>query len=39
MGQIADEMSLPGFVRRLLPAAVGFPLGPVLTLSLRSFAR
>ena len=39
MGQNADEMSLPAFVRRLLPAAVGLPLGPVLTLSLRSFAR
>jgi len=39
MGSNGDEMSLPAFVRRLLPAAVGMPLGPVLTLSLRSFAR
>jgi predicted lipid carrier protein YhbT len=39
MGPTTDEMSLPAFVRRLLPAAIGFPLGPVLTLSLRSFAR
>lgn len=39
MDQGTDEISLPAFVRRLLPAAVGLPLGPVLTLSLRSFAR
>ena len=39
MGRNTDEISLPAFVRRLLPAAGGLPLGPVLTLSLRSFAR
>ncbi|AGK56765.1 lipid carrier protein-like protein [Hyphomicrobium denitrificans 1NES1] len=39
MERNTDEISLPAFVRRLLPAAIGLPLGPVLTLSLRSFAR
>jgi predicted lipid carrier protein YhbT len=30
---------LPGFVRQLFPAVAGLPLGPLLTLSLRSLAR
>jgi predicted lipid carrier protein YhbT len=33
-----DEVTLPALMRRM-PAAVALPLGPVLTLSLRSFAR
>lgn len=34
-----EEVSLPAFVRRLLPPFSGLPLGPLLTLSLRSLAR
>ena len=30
---------LPGFVRHLVPTVAGLPLGPMLTLSLRSLAR
>ncbi|MDG4893592.1 SCP2 sterol-binding domain-containing protein [Mesorhizobium sp. WSM4976] len=30
---------MPGFVRQLFPAVAGLPLGPLLTLSLRSLAR
>lgn len=33
------EPMLPGFVRRLFPTVAGLPLGPLLTLSLRSLAR
>lgn len=32
------EPMLPGFVRRLFPTVAGLPLGPLLTLSLRSLA-
>lgn len=39
MGRDTNEASLPIFVRRLFPPIVGLPLGPLLTLSLRSFAR
>ncbi|MDX8535619.1 SCP2 sterol-binding domain-containing protein [Mesorhizobium sp. VK25A] len=31
--------TLPGFVRHLFPTVAGLPLGPLLTLSLRSLAR
>lgn len=34
-----EEVSLPAFVRRLLPSSAATPLGPLLTLSLRSLAR
>lgn len=34
-----EEMSLPAFARRMLPPFAGLPLGPFLTLSLRSLAR
>lgn len=34
-----EEMSLPAFARRILPPFAGLPLGPFLTLSLRSLAR
>ncbi len=34
-----DEISLPAFAQRLLPPFAGLPLGPLLTLSLRSLAR
>jgi predicted lipid carrier protein YhbT len=34
-----DDASLPGFIRRLLPSFSGQPLGPLLTMSLRSLAR
>lgn len=33
------EMKLPAFVRHFFPAIAGLPLGPMLTLSLRSLAR
>ncbi len=39
MARGIDEISLPAFARRLLPPALGLPLGPLLMLSLRSFAR
>lgn len=39
MTRETDEISLPAFARRLLPPFVGLPLGPLLTASLRSFAR
>ncbi len=35
----AADTRLPAFVRRLLPAVAGLPLGPVLTLRLRALAR
>jgi predicted lipid carrier protein YhbT len=38
MEPYADEVMLPA-VARLLPPAMALPLGPLLTLSLRSFAR
>lgn len=34
-----DAISLPAFAQRLLPSFAGLPLGPLLTLSLRSLAR
>ncbi|KQZ12514.1 lipid carrier [Mesorhizobium sp. Root552] len=34
-----DDASLPGFIRRFLPSFSGQPLGPLLTISLRSLAR
>jgi len=34
-----EEMSLPAFARRMLPPFAGLPLGPFLTLTLRSLAR
>ena len=34
-----EEVSLPAFARRLLPPFAGLPLGPLLTVSLRSLAR
>jgi predicted lipid carrier protein YhbT len=34
-----DEMNLPAFARRMVPPFAGLPLGPFLTLSLRSLAR
>lgn len=37
--QETDVINAPAFVRRFLPAASGLPLGPLLTLSLRSLAR
>lgn len=39
MGRDPDEASLPAFAQRLLPPGAGLLLGPLLTLSLRSFAR
>lgn len=39
MRQDSDEVSLPPLARLLLRPAAGLPLGPLLTLSLRSFAR
>jgi predicted lipid carrier protein YhbT len=38
MESYVDEMTLPAFARAM-PAAVALPLGPLLTLSLRSLAR
>jgi predicted lipid carrier protein YhbT len=38
MGRDIDEVSLPAFARRV-PAVAGLPLGPLLTMSLRSLAR
>ncbi|MDQ2634876.1 MAG: lipid carrier [Pseudomonadota bacterium] len=35
----AGGISVPAFARRFLPPAAGLPLGPLLTLSLRSLAR
>ena len=34
-----EELRLPAFARRLLPPFTGLPLGPLLTMSLRSLAR
>lgn len=39
MERNTGEISLPAFAGKLLPPAAGAPLGPLLTLSLRSFAR
>lgn len=36
---VSAEIKLPAFVRHLFPAIAGLPLGPTLTLSLRSLAR
>ncbi len=38
MGRDIDEVNLPAFARRV-PAVAGLPLGPLLTMSLRSLAR